>query len=363
MDDHKDNQTDSRRREESVLEQRYKELYGNADTPPEAAVDADASDVLNTENSPSVSEDVAEAAVLSDASPEEASPEAPAETVAPSEDTPPQASQEEADKAIPVEPAPEKRVSKRNDVPTRPPRTAAAWEEDMPVSKGPRKEPPSRGSAPKEKTEPLKTKQPAPRKPVEELADKRSSPGRRVDTLERSQVRRGYGQPPKQPMKLWPWLLVGSILVLALVGLLIYSMLRPLPGQNPDPQGTPAPTGIPASIIGQATVAPTTDLSAFLPTPDPTVEPTGVPSTATPDTSTILRPGTSGDSVRQMQRRLIELGYMASGSDDGDYGNTTQNAVVAFQKAHSLTADGHAGPQTLAILYSEEAKPAAAAEE
>ncbi len=52
---------------------------------------------------------------------------------------------------------------------------------------------------------------------------------------------------------------------------------------------------------------------------------------------------------KQIQQKLKDLGYYF-GSVDGIYGNATRNAVVAFQKANGLTADGVAGPKTIAAL-------------
>lgn len=52
---------------------------------------------------------------------------------------------------------------------------------------------------------------------------------------------------------------------------------------------------------------------------------------------------------KQIQQKLKDLGYYF-GSIDGIYGNATRNAVVAFQKANGLTADGVAGPKTIAAL-------------
>lgn len=59
--------------------------------------------------------------------------------------------------------------------------------------------------------------------------------------------------------------------------------------------------------------------------------------------------GSSGDEVKSIQRRLKEWGYY-SGSVDGIYGTATKSAVKKFQKANSLTADGVAGPSTLAAI-------------
>jgi hypothetical protein len=87
--------------------------------------------------------------------------------------------------------------------------------------------------------------------------------------------------------------------------------------------------------------------------PTPTPAPTST-TTQKPDMTTTLRPGDSGDAVAQMQRRLIELGYL-DGEADGKYGNGTKKAVKAFQKKNKLTADGIAGKNTLTALYSDDA--------
>ena len=73
--------------------------------------------------------------------------------------------------------------------------------------------------------------------------------------------------------------------------------------------------------------------------------------------SSTLQEGDKGDAVKAMQARLRELGYMTSGAD-GDFGAKTKAAVQAFQTAAGMTADGVAGPQTLAALYAQTA-PAA----
>ena len=51
------------------------------------------------------------------------------------------------------------------------------------------------------------------------------------------------------------------------------------------------------------------------------------------------------------------LGYL-SGTADGEFAETTQAAVIAFQERNSIYADGIAGPTTLTKLYSESAKKA-----
>ena len=59
--------------------------------------------------------------------------------------------------------------------------------------------------------------------------------------------------------------------------------------------------------------------------------------------------GSTGTEVRNIQTRLIKWGYL-SGTADGIYGAKTEAAVKKFQKKHGLTADGIAGPATLAKI-------------
>ena len=62
-----------------------------------------------------------------------------------------------------------------------------------------------------------------------------------------------------------------------------------------------------------------------------------------------LRMGSTGSRVKTLQSRLISLGYL-SGSADGKFGKLTKQAVIGFQKASGLTADGLAGKKTLQAL-------------
>lgn len=63
--------------------------------------------------------------------------------------------------------------------------------------------------------------------------------------------------------------------------------------------------------------------------------------------------------VTDLQKRLIELGYLTAGSDTGLYGATTVEAVQKFQEYHGLTPiDGKAGQATLTLLYSANAMDA-----
>lgn len=76
--------------------------------------------------------------------------------------------------------------------------------------------------------------------------------------------------------------------------------------------------------------------------------------TTTAAAVTTLKRGMTSDAVKQMQTRLIALGYLDSKAT-GYFGSQTETAVKLFQKTCSLTADGVAGAKTLEKLYSDSA--------
>jgi hypothetical protein len=60
-----------------------------------------------------------------------------------------------------------------------------------------------------------------------------------------------------------------------------------------------------------------------------------------------IRRGDKGDLVRECQTMLKKLGYdLGKYGVDGDFGQATEKAVKAFQKAHKLSQDGVVGPKT-----------------
>lgn len=72
--------------------------------------------------------------------------------------------------------------------------------------------------------------------------------------------------------------------------------------------------------------------------------PAGGPSPA----PVLLRRGSRGEAVADMQRTLLALGYALDA--DGAFGPATAAAVMRFQQEHGLAADGIAGPRTQAAL-------------
>ena len=63
----------------------------------------------------------------------------------------------------------------------------------------------------------------------------------------------------------------------------------------------------------------------------------------------VLRQGSTGSEVKEMQRRLKQWGYY-TGVVDGVFGAGTKKAVIAFQKKNGLTADGVVGLSTYKAL-------------
>ncbi len=63
----------------------------------------------------------------------------------------------------------------------------------------------------------------------------------------------------------------------------------------------------------------------------------------------VLRQGSRGNEVKEVQRRLKQWGYY-SGSVDGIFGAGTKSAVIAFQRKNGLTADGIVGKATYKAL-------------
>jgi len=123
----------------------------------------------------------------------------------------------------------------------------------------------------------------------------------------------------------------------------IYTPPTTLPGTQSwdDPTGTGTVSGSATPTVGPATpVIQTTD------TPAPTFTP--APG------STVLKLGSQGEAVKNVQAALKRLGYF-EGKTDGDFGEYTENAVKRFQAQNGLTADGIVGQATLNKLSSNSA--------
>lgn len=175
---------------------------------------------------------------------------------------------------------------------------------------------------------------------------------------------------------------VGPITWNAISRVLLYMPQRPSrPPTVPEPLPTPTPT--PPGTIILPNPAPT-PRPPIIPLPTPTPEPLPTPTPTPPgtiiipnprvfsdDSSTavavdlidpsddviptqaearpMLRQGSSGAHVTDLQNRLKELGYFTATST-GFFGTVTRAAVIAFQRDQGLAADGIVGPLTWAAL-------------
>ena len=79
---------------------------------------------------------------------------------------------------------------------------------------------------------------------------------------------------------------------------------------------------------------------------------TGDPSSPAEAEYRTLSKGSEGEDVTKLQQKLVELGYLASNQVSGKYLSSTEQAVIAFQKANKLTQDGIAGEKTQHALFN-----------
>ena len=80
------------------------------------------------------------------------------------------------------------------------------------------------------------------------------------------------------------------------------------------------------------------------------------PDTIRADSRPEIAEGDWGLEVEDIQRRLLELGYFTD-SVDGQFGPITKEAVIAFQAANHLPANGVIDQKTREVLLSKSAIP------
>jgi hypothetical protein len=111
----------------------------------------------------------------------------------------------------------------------------------------------------------------------------------------------------------------------------------------PTPSSKPRATPTPSKIVPTPSKVVSTP-SKIVPTPSKIV-PTPTPSPTAKKLGDTLQAGDSGAYVRTVQQRLSDLGYW-NGVPDGNFGQLTEQAVMALQKAAGLGRDGVFGPST-----------------
>ena len=129
------------------------------------------------------------------------------------------------------------------------------------------------------------------------------------------------------------------------------------------PPTTAPPTTAPPTTVPPTTQPPTTEA------PTTTVPPTTAPPTTMAPVIEMVDPidpplqavGTSGgNETARIQLRLFQLGFWLSAAD-GQYGLTTKQAVMAFEKYMGLEADGKVDQATAEALTTITERPRARA--
>jgi hypothetical protein len=172
-------------------------------------------------------------------------------------------------------------------------------------------------------------REPAPRSAGRSVADAGAEPrprpsGPEAQRLALVQRRRAIG--------------VVALLALALVGLgIALTVFR-----DDEPEAAPSVT------VTTPPPPPATPPAATPPPPAATTAPLRV---RLPDDGRLAF-GDRGDEVETLQTALAALD-LNPGDVDGVFGDSTQAAVVAFQEANDLTADGIVGAETLRKLNAE----------
>lgn len=112
-------------------------------------------------------------------------------------------------------------------------------------------------------------------------------------------------------------------------------------------------------VLEETTQAPTrADETVMALTPDgpllPSVE--GVEAEYTEPIPDYLRKGMQHPIVKQLQERLMDLGFMDNDEPTEFYGEVSQAAVKVYQRQNKLAQDGIVGPETLEAILSPDAK-------
>lgn len=65
--------------------------------------------------------------------------------------------------------------------------------------------------------------------------------------------------------------------------------------------------------------------------------------------------GAQGEDIQRIQQRLYELGYLATADlVTGNFGDSTEAAVLKLQEVNGLEQDGKVGQKTINLIYSDE---------
>ncbi len=128
----------------------------------------------------------------------------------------------------------------------------------------------------------------------------------------------------------------------------------PEPTETPEPEPTetpePEPTETPEPEPTETPEPEPTETPEPEPTEPPEPEPTETPEPEpTTDPNSYVDATSDTERITALQQRLIQLGWLASGSDNGSYDSNTQQAVQAFQQYLNDHWDGAWGDAASAM--------------
>ena len=161
----------------------------------------------------------------------------------------------------------------------------------------------------------------------------------------------------------------GGLLIAAAAVVVLPACASSTIASTPPAAADPAPTVAPVTTTAATAAttpetseaAPATEAPSTTAAPTTTVPPTTT-STTLPPVPAIIAVGTSdGSDTLRAQERLRELGFWVQEAN-GDYGITTRQAVMAFQKYYGLETDGVLGEETAAWMTALTIKPTSRAD-
>jgi peptidoglycan hydrolase-like protein with peptidoglycan-binding domain len=137
---------------------------------------------------------------------------------------------------------------------------------------------------------------------------------------------------------------------------------------------TVAPTTVAPTTVAPTTLAPTTTVAPTTVAPTTVATTTAPPTTLAPTTTlapnvVLVDPispplqavgGRGGNETARIQMRLLQLGFWLTAAD-GEYGLTTKQAVMAYEKYMGLNADGKVDQATADALTAMTQRPVARA--
>jgi len=124
-------------------------------------------------------------------------------------------------------------------------------------------------------------------------------------------------------------------------------MVHEIEGDNVEAEG---------EAVDPCNVVPLTEDGPIFPNLDLAVVPTEAPI---PEYISL---GTEHSIVKKIQERMMDLGFMDMDEPTDYYGEATEAAIKIFQRQNEISQDGIVGPETLEMIFADDAKHYAAKE-